>query len=49
MQLVHRNIERSIHPRERSFNAETITFTPSYSLTIAMVTKDFKENDTGLE
>jgi hypothetical protein len=34
---------------ERSFNAETITFTGSYPLTIAMVTKDFKENDTGLE
>lgn len=34
---------------ERSFNAETITFTGSYPLTIAMVTKDFKESDTGLE
>ena len=34
---------------ERSFNAETITFTASYPLTIAMVTKDFKETDSGLE
>ena len=34
---------------ERSFNAETITFDATYPLTIAMVTKDFKENDTGLE
>jgi len=34
---------------ERSFNAETITFTATYPLTIAMVTKDFKETDSGLE
>lgn len=34
---------------ERSFNSETITFTAAYPLTIAMVTKDFKEDDTGLE
>lgn len=34
---------------ERSFNAATISFRASYPLTIAMVTKDFKENDTGLE
>jgi hypothetical protein len=34
---------------ERSFNAETITFTATYPLTIAMVTKDYKANDTGLE
>ena len=34
---------------ERSFNAETITFTATYPLTIAMVTKDFKEDDSGLE
>lgn len=34
---------------ERSFNAETITFTASYPLTIAMITKDFKETDSGLE
>lgn len=34
---------------ERSFNAETITFTTSYPLTIAMITKDFKETDSGLE
>ena len=34
---------------ERSFNAETITFDATYPLTIAMVSKDFKENDTGLE
>ncbi len=34
---------------ERSFNAETISFRASYPLTIAVVAKDFKENDTGLE
>jgi len=34
---------------ERSFNAETITFDATYPLTLAMVAKDFKENDTGLE
>ena len=34
---------------ERSFNAETITFTATYPLTIAMVTKDFKQDDSGLE
>ncbi len=34
---------------ERSFNAETIAFDASYPLTIAMVTKDFIENDSGLE
>ncbi len=34
---------------ERSFNSERITFTASYPFTIAMVTKDFKQNDTGLE
>lgn len=34
---------------ERSFNAETITFTASYPLTIALVSKDFKETDSGLE
>ena len=34
---------------ERSFNAETITFTATYPLTIAMITKDYKETDSGLE
>lgn len=34
---------------ERSFNADTFTFEASYPLTIAMVTKDFKETDSGLE
>ena len=34
---------------ERSFNAETITFTASFPLTIAMVSKDYKETDSGLE
>ena len=34
---------------ERSFNAETIEFTASYPLTVAFVTKDFKETDSGLE
>jgi hypothetical protein len=34
---------------ERSFNSETISFTAAYPLTIAMVTRDFIQNDTGLE
>ena len=34
---------------ERSFNAETSTFTATLPLTIAFEVKDFKENDTGLE
>ena len=34
---------------ERSFNAETITFEATYPLTIAIMTKDFKETDSGLE
>ena len=34
---------------ERSFNAETITFTASYPLTVAIEAKDFKETDSGIE
>lgn len=34
---------------ERSFNAETLSFRASYPLTIAMVTKDYKADDSGLE
>lgn len=34
---------------ERSFNAETITFKATYPLTIAMVTRDYMQNDSGLE
>ena len=34
---------------ERSFNAETFTFTASYPMTLNFIAKDFKENDTGLE
>ncbi len=34
---------------ERSFNAETITFSATYPLTIAMVTRDYMETDGGLE
>lgn len=34
---------------ERSFNAETVTFTANLPMTIAFEVKDFKENDTGLE
>ncbi len=33
----------------RSFNAETITFTASYPLTIGLVSKDYVEGDSGLE
>jgi len=34
---------------ERSFNAETIEFSATYPLTVAFVTKDYKETDSGLE
>ena len=34
---------------ERSFNAETIAFTATYPLTIAIQAKDFKETDSGIE
>ncbi len=34
---------------ERSFNAESFTFTAERPFTIGLVAKDFKENDTGLE
>jgi len=34
---------------ERSFNAETITFSAGYPLTIGLVAKDYKADDTGLE
>jgi len=34
---------------ERSFNAETTTFSASYPLQLNVILKDFKENDTGLE
>jgi len=34
---------------ERSFNAETTTFSANYPLQLNFILKDFKENDTGLE
>lgn len=34
---------------ERSFNAETITFTATYPLTIGIMGKDYMENASGLE
>lgn len=34
---------------ERSFNAEKITFTASYPLTIGLMAKDYTENASGLE
>ena len=34
---------------ERSFNAETITLDKQLPMTVAIMAKDFKENDTGLE
>ena len=34
---------------ERSFNSESISFTAEYPLTIALVAKDYIENDSGLE
>ena len=33
----------------RSFNAETISFTATYPLTIAMISKDYEEATNGLE
>ena len=33
----------------RSFNADTVAFTATYPLTIAMITKDYTEGDSGLE
>jgi hypothetical protein len=33
----------------RSFNADTVTFTATYPLTIAMITKDYTEGSSGLE
>ncbi len=33
----------------RSFNSDTFTFRASYPLTIAVVTRDYIENDSGLE
>ena len=34
---------------ERSFNAETIEFEATYPLTLGVVSKDFKETESGLE
>lgn len=34
---------------ERSFNAQTVTFSAELPMTIAIMAKDFKQNDTGLE
>jgi hypothetical protein len=34
---------------ERSFNAETVTYSTDFPMTIAIMAKDFKENDSGLE
>ena len=34
---------------ERSFNADTITFTATYPFTVGLVAKDYKESDSGLE
>jgi len=34
---------------ERSFNSEQITFKATYPLTIGLIGKDFKENNSGLE
>lgn len=34
---------------ERSFNAESFSFTAERPFVLAMIAKDFKENDTGLE
>ncbi|NDF32247.1 MAG: PEBP family protein, partial [Acidimicrobiia bacterium] len=34
---------------ERSFNAETISFDAAYPLNVAIISKDYIENETGLE
>ncbi|MEO9653521.1 YHYH protein [Marinomonas sp.] len=34
---------------ERSFNAESVTFSTDYPIELNVVIKDFKQNDTGLE
>ncbi len=34
---------------ERSFNAESFTFTANYPINLNFILKDYKENDTGLE
>ncbi|MBH0045465.1 YHYH protein [Pseudoalteromonas sp. NZS11_1] len=34
---------------ERSFNAESITFSANYPIELNLIIKDFKQNDTGLE
>lgn len=34
---------------ERSFNAETVTFSADYPIELNVIIKDFKQNDTGLE
>ncbi|MFT6579206.1 MAG: phosphatidylethanolamine-binding protein (PEBP) family uncharacterized protein [Zhongshania sp.] len=34
---------------ERSFNAESMTFSASYPIRLNLIIKDFKQNDTGLE
>ncbi|MCR8725883.1 PEBP family protein [Frigidibacter sp. ROC022] len=50
MQTVKRVIEDSVPiTTERSFNAETTTFEADLPMTIAIMAKDFKENDSGLE
>lgn len=43
-------IEDSVaYQTERSFNAERVTFTAEFPMTVAFEFKDFMENDTGLE
>jgi hypothetical protein len=43
-------IEDSVHiTTERSFNAETTTFTSDLPMTIAIMAKNYKQNDSGLE
>jgi len=46
----NRMIEDSVPiTTERSFNAETVTFGAELPTTVAILAKDFKQNDTGLE
>ena len=44
-------IDEDIEPitQERSFNAQSVEFTATYPITVAVITKDFMENESGLE
>lgn len=45
------HVDEDIEPitQERSFNAQSVEFTAIYPVTVAVITKDFMENESGLE